>query len=207
MTEKRMAQEFEIIQAVSIGSQEVVLGYAKEQKEGLHFMTAFCEQNELFAVYRDAALSNDYAEIVELFVQRVAEQASQVREQLQIEDKDAFQNKPVTPAVCKVRDGWHLVSGSDDLNGKVLVINPDVLKFEYQRATHQLVLCTGGFGASPNSRGSAVYCTNLYSGKPSRFERSDILATVDRDALPEWAEKGLKKIEHDRKEKQRGDAR
>ena len=51
MTEKRMAQEFEIIQAVSIGPQEVVLGYAKEQKEGLHFMTAFCEQNELFAVY------------------------------------------------------------------------------------------------------------------------------------------------------------
>ena len=32
-----------------------------------------------------------------------------------------------------------------------------------------------------------VDCTQLYSGKTSRFERSDILGTIAPEKLPEWA--------------------
>lgn len=85
-----------------------------------------------------------------------------------------------------------LVSHADDLHQKVVIIKPDVLKPEYQLATRQLYLCTGGFGASPNSRGSACFCTNLFSGKHSRFERSDILATLEADAVPKWAQEKLR---------------
>ena len=43
-------------------------------------------------------------------------------------------------------------------NGKIVVIKQDVLRQEYRRSTNQIKLCTGGFGASPNSRGSACFC-------------------------------------------------
>ena len=66
-------------------------------------------------------------------------------------------------------------------------IKQEVLRPEYRRATSQLQLCTGGFGASPNSRGTACYCTELYSGKTSCFQRSDILGTIAPEKLPEWA--------------------
>ena len=62
-----------------------------------------------------------------------------------------------------------------------------MLRPEYRRATSQLQLCTGGFGASPNSRGTACHCTELYSGKTSYFQRSDILGVIEPEKLPKWA--------------------
>ena len=34
---------------------------------------------------------------------------------------------------------------------------------------------------------SACSCTELYSGKTSRFERSDILGIIAPEKLPKWA--------------------
>ena len=79
------------------------------------------------------------------------------------------------------------LSHDDDLNDRIVVIRPDVLRREYRKCTHQLKVCTGGFGASPHSRGSACFCVDIYSGKTSRFERYDILGTMTEDQLPKWA--------------------
>ena len=75
----------------------------------------------------------------------------------------------------------------NDINGKIIAINPAVLKPEYRRADRQLYLVTGGFGASANSRGSAVFCTNLYDGKPTRYERMDVMGEVKTECMPHWA--------------------
>ena len=48
---------------------------------------------------------------------------------------------------------------------------------------------TGGFGASANARGSAVFCKNLYDGKNTRYERMDVLGEVKPECMPDWAEK------------------
>jgi hypothetical protein len=66
-----------------------------------------------------------------------------------------------------------------------------------------LQLCTGGFGCEPNSRGSACFCTNLYSGKESRYERRDILGIIDKDKLPEWAKQRLDEVQKERAEKRK----
>lgn len=42
-----------------------------------------------------------------------------------------------------------------------MAVRAGVLRNEYQTADRQLVLVTGGFGSHANSRGSAVFCTNL----------------------------------------------
>ena len=74
-TEKRMAGNYEVIQAVHIGDREVVLGENPQDDTGMKYMCAFCRQNALFAEYSEVMASDDFPEIVELFGQRVAEQA------------------------------------------------------------------------------------------------------------------------------------
>ena len=195
MNEKRMAGGYEIIHALHIGEREVVVGYDPAEKNGNNYMTAFCEKNELVSRYVGVMASPNYAETMELFASRVADQSRQVKQQAMKETKDVSDNRPYDKLRCETLEGASLANPGLDLNGKVLVIDPEVLRREYRSATHQLQFCTGGFGASPNARGSAVYCVNLYTGHNSRFERSDVLAVLDKKALPEWADKKVQQLE------------
>ena len=82
-----------------------------------------------------------------------------------------------------------------------MVIKQEVLRQEYRRSTNQIKFCTGGFGASPNSRGSACYCVDLYSRTTSRFERQDIMGTLQENQLPKWAELGLDQYRNEQRQK------
>ncbi len=83
----------------------------------------------------------------------------------------------------------------------VLSGDPKVLKPEFQRADRQLYLVTGGFGASANSRGSAVFCTNLHTGKNTRFERMDVMGEVKPECMPDWAKEKIAAMSRSHKEK------
>lgn len=94
-----------------------------------------------------------------------------------------------------------LATGRDiDLHDKLIIVDPKNLSPEYRSADHQLQICLGGFGASPNSRGNAVYCKDLYSGEESRFERYNILGVANPERLPEWAK--AKITEHNKAKEQ-----
>ena len=190
--EKRMAGDYEIIHALHIGDQEIVVGEDPAAAPGQMYMCAFCEQNEIFARYDEVLCSDDYAEIIGIYGQRLAEQAEKTRIELKGPKIQGISNAPITAAGCTP------ITSDDDLNGKVVVIRPDILRREYRGATNQVALCDGGFGASPRSRGSACYCVNLYTGKTSRFERRDILGILKDDQIPKWAQQGLQ-IQHERK--------
>ena len=189
---KRKAGDYEIIHAMHIGDQEIVVGENPAAAVGQIYMCAFCEQNEIFARYDEILCSDDYAEIIGIYGQRVAEQAEKTRIELKGPKIQGIANAPITAASCTP------ISSDDDLNGKVIVIRPDILRREYRRATNQVALCDGGFGASPNSRGTACYCVNLYTGKTARYERRDILGILKDDQIPKWAQHGLE-IQHERK--------
>ena len=182
---KRKAGDYEIIHAMHIGDQEIVVGENPAAAAGQMYMCAFCEENEIFARYDGVLCSDDYAEIIGIFGQRVAEQAEKTSIELKGPKIQGIANAPITAAGCTP------ISSDDDLNGKVVVIRPDILRREYRRATNQVALCDGGFGASPNSRGTACYCVNLYTGKTSRYERQDILGILKDDQIPKWAQHGL----------------
>ena len=118
----------------------------------------------------------------------MTEQAEKTRIELKGPKIQGIVNAPITANGCTP------ISSDDDLNGKVVVIRPDILRREYRRATNQVMLCDGGFGASPTSRGSACYCVNLYTGKTSRFERRDILGVLKDDQIPKWAQLELEQF-------------
>ena len=191
--EKRMAGDYEIFQAISIGTKEIVMGESPEASQDERYMCAYCTMNEIFAQYSGVMVSGDYTEILKLFQERVREETETLREELAQPEREGIDDRPVT------NEGFVPVSYDDELKGKVIVIRADVLKREYQRATRQYQLCTGGFGASPNSRGSACFCTNIYNGKESRFARRDVLGIVPEDQMPDWVKENLNRMEKQRK--------
>ncbi|MGL6199672.1 MAG: hypothetical protein ACRC3H_12140 [Lachnospiraceae bacterium] len=99
------------------------------------------------------------------------------------------------------------VQWSDSIEEKVVIIKASALRREYRSADQQLVYVTGGFGAQANARGSAVFGTNLYSGKESRWERRDIEGVIRPESMPDWAKLQLaeiQKIEQLREKNDRG---
>ena len=195
--EKRMAGDYVIIHAFHIGDREIVLGENPAAERNERYMCAFCDNNGLMAGYTEVMVSDDYPELARLFGERVAEQAEKTRIALNGPKIQGIPNAPITA------DGCEVIGYQHDLRGKIVVIKPEVLRPEYRRATSQLYLCDGGFGASPNSRGTACSCTQLYSGKSSYFERSDILGVIAPENLPKWAKHYLECIRQERQAEKR----
>ena len=133
-THKRMAGDYEIIQAIHIGDRAIVLGEKPQDESAEKYMCAFCQQNELFAAYSEVMCSDNYAEIVKLFGERIAEQAEKTRVAMNKPKIQGIDDRPITASDCTV------VSYEDDLNNKIVVIKPEVLRREYRRATCQLKL-------------------------------------------------------------------
>ena len=178
--EKRMAGDYEIIQSVLIGDREIVVGVNEADANGLPYMVAYCESNAILGRYYDVEGSDEFLEIIEIYGQRIMEQTQKTRAEFSKVKIQGIENKPITAEGCT------LIGCDDDLHGKVIVIKPEALRPEYRRATSQVMLCTGGFGAYPHSRGSAVFCTEVYSGRESRFERIDVLGVLKPEDQPKW---------------------
>lgn len=176
---KRTADNYEIINAIHIGDKEIVLGIDMKNPDGHYYMVAYYEKNELFEQYSNALVSNDFIKIAEIFSDRLKEQIEKV--------KTAEMDMPksiITDDMCdSITD--------KDLEGEIIVIEPNALRPEYRTETHQIVRCTGGNGARVNARGSAVFCDYLYKDKHTRFERYDVLGILKKECYPEWLTKRL----------------
>ena len=185
MEEPRKAGSYTVLHAIQIGDKELIVGDDPEAEKGQRFMTAYCEQNELFARYEDVLVIDSYPEILRIFAERLAQQAERTRIALNTPRIQGINDRFLTENDC------HMINGSMELSGKIVVIRASALRPEYQSATHQLCICEGGFGAAANSRGTSCFCHNLYSGHKERFSHRDILGTLEEKELPEWARLGL----------------
>ena len=189
--EKRMAGDYEIIHSIHIGDYEVVVG---ENQSDRTYMTALCQTNELVAMYTDV-IGGSYPEVMRIFGERIAAQAEKACVALLYPEMKGIDNAPLFSQNCTP------ITGEDNIEGKVVVIKPETFRPEYQHATYQLQICTGGFGAHGNARGNACFCTELYSGRESRFERYDVMGVIEPDALPDWAKAGLESIRQEQSRK------
>ena len=187
MLDKRMAGTYEITQALHIGEREVVFGIDENSTDN-KYMCGYCVQNELLASYEDCIGGNNYLEIIKLFAERVQEQADLLQA---VNQTVTVPMETITAEQCYPNDY------KQSIDGKVVAIRASSLRPEYQTADRQIVLVKGGFGAEANSRGRAVYTTNLYTGKESRWDRADILGEIKE--LPKWAKERLSIIQAEKK--------
>ncbi len=173
--EKRIAGNYEITQSMLIGDKEVVFGVDDNNPEHPYFC-AFYESNAIIGQYTDCMVGNDYAELVMLYAKRIEQQCEKLKE---AENAVTVPRETITADMCTP------LNYKESIHDRVVVIRSDVLRPEYQTADNQLVYVIGGFGAEGSSRGDAVFIINLYSGKESRINRSDILGEMNN--LPDWA--------------------
>lgn len=183
--EKRKIGEYTVLSAVDVGEKEIILASNEQSTDGEKFLCGFVERNDLFELCSECMVSDDYIEIVHLFGSRVANEAELFREQV---EKLDIPVAVITEADC-IPDHY-----TKDINGKIIAIDPKVLKPEFRRTDRQLYLVTGGFGASANSRGSAVFCTNLHTGESTRYERMDIMGEVKPECMPDWAKEKAQEL-------------
>lgn len=183
--EKRMAGVYEILYAIHIGDREIVFGENKSPDAPTRYFTGWCDGNELYERYIGDE-TNDYLSAMRQFANGLGKQIEKVEKE---RAAVTIPMDPITAEQCFPNDL------SESIDGKIVAVRADVLRPEYQTADRQLVLVTGGFGASGNSRGSAVFCTNLYHGKHIRWERRDIQGEVKPENIPTWAKERLTTIQ------------
>lgn len=176
-----MIQDYEVKHAVQLGGGEVI--FAENENTPDRYMVCDCSWDNPLGIdlYRNGIISADFVEMTREFSRRITERAEAVMTE---RAQRGIPFETLTAADCHPK-------GDADLEGQVVVIRPEKLAPEYQTIDHQLALCVGGFGANPNARGRTVFCTNLYTGKTSQWNRGDIAGTVSPDRLPDWAKKKL----------------
>ena len=93
-------------------------------------------------------------------------------------------------------DRGHCSAGmyEENVEGKVLVMDPSTLKESCWRQEDQLWLAEGGFGCEPKSSGRAIYAVCLSDGEKTRWNREDFLGVLDEQYLPEWAAQKLDEL-------------
>ena len=189
--EKRRMGSYVIEQSIFIGNQEVLFGVDKQQESP--FMVCYCGyDNPLSAPWPTEAVgTDDYLEAMQLFCERVQTQIAHTKE---AQAKFHFDRKPFTAEDCIPDDrGKSIV-------GKVVVINAEPKRYEYQHCAYQLVLADGGNGAI-GGRGQAVFGTCLATGEHGRWERYDVLGEIKPECMPDWAKDAIRKIEQQEKAK------
>ena len=189
--EKRMVGSYEVEQSIFIGEKEVLFGVS--QKEEYPFMVCYCDYNNPLSApwYTEAVGTDDYLEAMELFCDRVQAQIVLTRSE---QEKFKFARTPFTAADC-IPD-----KKNESIIGKVVVIDAEPKRYEYQHAAYQLVLADGGNGAS-GGRGQAVFGTCLATGEHSRWERYDVLGEIRPERMPQWAKEALNAIKNQEKTK------
>ena len=199
-TEKRMLGDYEIIHSLYIGDREIVVGDNPNAAKDERYICMNLQHLDVFLKPEDAIVSDDFTEIIQEYGNRLAAQAEKTRPFVMKPKIQGIDTRILTGKDC------HRIDYRDNIQGKIIVIKPTSLRREYQMCTNQIMLCTGGFGAFPNSRGNACYCVDLYTGEKCRQERPDVLGTLERSQLPQWAELTL--IQHEKKMRtERSDAR
>lgn len=150
----------------------------EKNTDGEKYMTCFVERDELFERYNECLLSDDYAEIAKHFGARIANEAELYMESVK---KLGIPITVISAEDC-IPDHY-----THNITGKVIAIDKKHLNPEFQRADRQLYLVYGGSGASANTRGSAVFCTNLHTGENCRWERYMVMGEVKPECIPKHA--------------------
>ncbi len=146
--EKRMIGSYEVEHSIHLGDKEVILGVDK--KEQYPFMVCYCTYDNPLGVpwAAEAVGTDDYLEAMQVFLDRVQAQVELSRAELA---KYPFDKTLFTVKDCIPDDR------NSSIVGKVVVINAEPKRYEYQHPAYQLVLADGGNGATGGKRAGGFW--------------------------------------------------
>ena len=170
----RKIGEYKVTNSLHMGDREYALCENMDDPHGLYYMTCIIRSNDFYEFYDEVFSSDNYLQIAKLFADRIQTAIAE-----QIKEAEKHPAGLITAEMC---DSFR----EKDLNGEIIVIRAEELHPEFRTETHQIVLCTGGNGAKPNARGSAVFCESLTDCTKGRFDRVNVLGILKKECYPEW---------------------
>lgn len=186
----RMVEHWEVKHAVFIGGHEIVFSEDKHDKENT-YLVGYCDYDNPFNVgtYSNCIGTADYLEAMSEYTQRLQKQIEMVRQE---RSERGASDEPLTLDAC--------LSGGlgENIEGKLVVIRPDIMYQDRRTADYQYFLADGGNGCRAEAIGCAVFGQNLYTSKRSRWERADILGIADLEKLPGWAKQRLESLQSEK---------
>lgn len=186
----RKVEHWEVKQAVTLGGHEIV--YAEDKLDKEHpFFVGDCNYDNPFSIgmYSNCIGTSDYLEAISEYTQRVQKQIEQVRKE---RNERGVSDEPLTIDNC-------LAGGlGQNIEGKLVIIRPDVMHLDRRTADYQYFFADGGNGCRADAIGCGVFGQTLYTGKRLRWERADILGIADPKKLPEWAKEKLETLQREK---------
>jgi len=188
MRPDKMIEGLEVLQSIQLDGFELIVAEDKDADKPYLLYTGASDNPFGIMEYRLNDAGSDYVAIMREFVRRI---------DAHLDSLDLDRIYRGSPLADFTLTAEHCVPGGMDqeLTGKVIAVRAEVLAPEYRSRSHQMMICSGGFGAHPNARGSAVFCTEIYSGSQARWERPDILGVVSPEHIPAWAKEKLTALE------------
>lgn len=185
MSEKRMADAYEVESAFYINGKEIVFG--SDEKAELKYMVGFCSINPIFGFeqYHNCIGTDSYAEAMQEFGQRIhaeAEKALEAQKQ-----RGIYEMLTIDDCIPGSRSGVY--------EGELIVVRAEILQRDKRTADYQLHRATGGNGCNPHSHGQSVYSVNIYDGREMRYDRTDVLGIIKPERVPDWAKERIRQME------------
>lgn len=77
---------------------------------------------------------------------------------------------------------------SGNIEGKLVVIDPDFFKPEFREAKYQIVLALSGFGCDASKNGNAVYVEEIHTDNPEHYrqERYKLIGEPTEEMIENW---------------------
>ena len=191
--EKRKFGDYEVIQSVSLGKTEIIVGECNYKEP--RYMCCDIERSGLLQFPTNDFYDRKYLEIMKEFSKRISERVAELEKTI------SQDGKIITAEQCIP------VNDFNNICGKVVVVAADNIKREYQNERNQLYYAVGGNGTRLNAMGNAVFCYNLVTKEQCRWERYDLLGVIKDEEMPQWAKDGLEAVKKMIADKSREEAR
>lgn len=77
---------------------------------------------------------------------------------------------------------------SENIVGKLVVIDSKFFKPEFREAKYQIVLAVSGFGCDASKMGNAVYVEEVHTDNPEHYrqERYNLIGEPTEEIITEW---------------------
>ena len=76
--EKRMVGDYTVINSMYIGHREIILGENQKAASGERYVCCYAERVMFYEQYLEAQVSDDFAEVVKLYGERVTQAADEI---------------------------------------------------------------------------------------------------------------------------------
>ena len=102
MDKKRMVGDYTVINSMYIGHREIILGENPKAASGERYVCCYAERVMFYEQYLEAKVSDDFAEIVKLYGERVTQAADEIMKETEKVTSEIGMNDEIT-AKCKFR--------------------------------------------------------------------------------------------------------